>query len=81
MGRIQRDEYREKNTERRVQRGRTEKNQRSEEGVLDPVRNGRGEVGVSKMETEVGVKMACPLGRRRGEMPIRECDKAESGRK
>ena len=31
--------------------------------------------------TEVGVKIACPLGRRRGEMPIRECDKAESGRK
>ena len=59
----------------------TEKNQRSEEGFLEPVRKGRGEVGVSKMETDVGVKMACPLGRRRGEMPIRECDKAESGRK
>ena len=50
-------------------------------GFLEPVRKGRGEVGVSKMETDVGVKMACPLGRRRGEMPIRECDKAESGRK
>ncbi len=49
--------------------------------VMEPVRKGRGEVGVSKMETEVGVKMACPLGRRRGERPIRECDKAESGRK
>jgi hypothetical protein len=27
--------------------GGTEKNQRSEEGVLEPVRKGRGEVGVS----------------------------------
>jgi hypothetical protein len=56
----------------------TKKNQRSEEGVLEPVRKGRGEVGVSKMETEVGVKIACPLGRRRA---TSECDKAESGKK
>ncbi len=48
---------------------------------MESVRKGRGEVGVSKMETEVGVKIACPLGRRRGEMPMRECDRAESGRK
>ncbi len=61
--------------------GGTEKNLRSEEGFLEPVRKGRGEVEVSKMETEVGVKIACPLGRRRGKMPIRECDRAESGRK
>ena len=51
--------------------GGTEKNQRTEDGFLEPVRKGRGEVGVSKMETEVGVKIACPLVRRRGEMPIR----------
>ncbi len=38
--------------------GGTEKNQRSEEGFLEPVRKGRGEVGVSKMETEVAVKIA-----------------------
>ena len=61
--------------------GEQRKTKGQRRGFLDPVRNGRGEVGVSKMETEVGVKMACPLGRRRGEMPIRECDKAESGRK
>ena len=47
----------------------TEKNQRSDEGVLDPVRKGWGEVGESKIETEVEVKMACPLGRRRGGDP------------
>ena len=59
----------------------TEKNQRSEEGALDPVRKGWGEVGESKMETEAEVKMACPLGRRRGEIPTREWDREESGRK
>ena len=42
---------------------------------------GWGEVGESKIETEVEVKMACPLGRRRGEIPTREWDREESGRK
>lgn len=59
----------------------TEKNQRSDEGVLDPVRKGWGEVGESNIETEVEVKMACPLRRRRGEIPTREWDREESGRK
>ena len=49
-----------------------EKNQRSEEGDLVPERKGMGEVGVSKMVTEVGVKIAMPWGRMRGEMPTRE---------
>jgi hypothetical protein len=49
-----------------------EKYQRSEEGDLVPERKGMGEVGVSKMVTEVGVKMARPWGRMRGEMPKRE---------
>ena len=66
---------------RGIGRGGTEKNQRSDEGALDPVRKGWGEVGESKMETEVEVKMACPLGRRRGEIPTREWDREESGRK
>ena len=61
--------------------GGTEKNQRSEERVLVPVRKGWGECGESKRETEVDVKMACPLGRRRGEIPTREWDREESGRK
>ena len=61
--------------------GGTEKNQRSEERALDPVRKGWGDVGESKRVTEVDVKMACPLGRRRGEMPTREWDREESGRK
>ncbi len=62
--------------------GRTEKNQRSDEEALDPVRKGWGELGESKMETEVEVKMACRLGRRRrGEIPTREWDREESGRK
>ena len=52
--------------------GGTEKNQRSDEGLLAPVKKGIGEVGVSKTETEVGVNIARPVGRRRGEMPIRE---------
>ena len=44
-------------------------------------RQGWGEVGESKMETEVEVKMACPLGRRREEIPTRKWDREESGRK
>ena len=46
-----------------------------------PDKKGMVEVGVSKMVTEVGVKIATPWGRIRGEMPTRECDKAESGKK
>ena len=45
------------------------------------MRKGWGEVGESKIETEDEVKMACPLGRRRGEIPTREWDREESGRK
>ena len=52
--------------------GGAEKNQRSEEGDLVPERKGMGEVGVSKMVTEVGVKTATPWGRMRGEIPKRE---------
>ena len=37
-----------------------------------PERKGMGEVGVSKMVTEVGVKIATPWGLMRGEMPKRE---------
>jgi hypothetical protein len=43
---------------RGIGRGGTEKNQRSEERALDPVRKGWGEEGVSKRDTEVEVKMA-----------------------
>ena len=68
-------------TARGIGGGGTEKNQRSDEGVLDPGRRGGVEVGESKIETEVEVKMACPLGRRRGEIPTREWDREESGRK
>ena len=49
-----------------------EKNQRSEDEDLVPDKKGRGEGGVSKMVTEVGVKIATPWGRMRGEMPTRE---------
>jgi hypothetical protein len=49
-----------------------EKNHRSEVGDLVPDRKGVGEVGVSKTVTEVGVKIARPWGRMRGEMPTRE---------
>ena len=49
-----------------------EKNLRSEDEDLVPDKKGRGEVGVSKMVTEVGVKIATPWGRMRGEMPTRE---------
>jgi hypothetical protein len=40
--------------------GGAEKNQRSEEGDLVPDKKGMVEVGVSKMVTEVGVKIATP---------------------
>ena len=59
----------------------TEKNHKSELGDLVPDRKGMGESVVSKMLTEVGVKRATPWGRIKGEMPRREWDKAESGRK
>jgi hypothetical protein len=52
--------------------GGTEKKQRSQDGVLEPVKKGMEEVGVSKRRTEVEVKMATPCGRKRGEMPTRE---------
>ena len=49
---------------------------------------GRGRLGKggveeadSKTETEVGVKTAKPLGRRRGDRPTRECERAKSGKK
>jgi hypothetical protein len=44
--------------DRGIGRGGTEKNQRSEEIALEPVRNGWGEEGMSKRDTEVGVKIA-----------------------
>ena len=60
----------------------TEKNQRSDERALDPVRKGWGEVGESKMETEVEVNWrAHGNAGRRGEIPTREWDREESGRK
>ena len=68
-------------TARGIGGGGTEKNQRSEEGALVPVRKGWGELGESKMETVVEVTRARPLGRRRGEIPTREWDREESGRK
>ena len=45
--------------------GQRRTNQRSEDEDLVPDKKGRGEVGVSKMVTEVGVKMAMPWGRMR----------------
>jgi hypothetical protein len=54
---------------------------KSEDGDLEPERKGAGEEGESKMAIEVGVKTARPLGRRRGEMPMREWERSESGRK
>jgi hypothetical protein len=42
------------------------KNHKSECGDLVPERKGVVEVGLSKTVTEVGVKMATPLGRRKG---------------
>jgi hypothetical protein len=59
----------------------TVKNHKSECGDLVPERKGVVEVGVSKILTEVGVKMARPWGRIKGEMPMREWDKSESGKK
>ena len=56
--------------------GGTEKCHKSEEGDLEPVRKGRVEEADSKTETEVGVKRAKPLGRRRGDRPTRECERA-----
>jgi hypothetical protein len=41
-------------------------------GDLVPERKGVGDVEVSKIFTEVGVKMAIPWGRIKGEMPRRE---------
>ena len=46
-----------------------------------PERKGVGEVGVSNILTEVGVKMARQWGRIKGEIPRREWDKSESGKK
>ena len=61
--------------------GGAEKNHKSELGDLVPERKGMGEVVVSKILTEVGVKMARPWGRIKGEIPRREWDKSESGKK
>ena len=60
--------------------GGTEKNHKSKEGDLVPVRKGRVEEADSKTETDVEVKTAKPLGRRRGDGP-RECERAKSGKK
>ncbi len=46
-----------------------------------PERKRMGESVLSKILTEVGVKMATPWGSMIGEILRRECDKAESGRK
>ena len=51
------------------------------EGDLVPVRKGRVEEADSKTETDVEVKTAKPLGRRRGDRPTRECERAKSGKK
>ncbi len=61
--------------------GGTVKNHKSEEGDFEPVRKGRVEEAESNTETEEGVKMAKPLGRRRGDRPTRECERAKSGKK
>ena len=61
--------------------GGTEKNHKSEEGDLVPVRKGRVEEADSKTETEVGVKTAKPLGRKREDRPTREYERAKSGKK
>ena len=60
----------------RMGTGGTEKNHKSEEEGLVPVRKGSVEEADSKTETEVGVKTAKPLGRRRGDRPTRECERA-----
>jgi hypothetical protein len=60
--------------------GGTVKNHKSEEGDFEPVRKRRVEEAESNAETEEGVKMAKPLlvGRRRGDRPTRECERAKS---
>ena len=50
----------------------TLKNHKSEEGDLVPDRKGKMEVGESKTDTELGVKIARPSGRSSGEIPTRE---------
>jgi hypothetical protein len=59
----------------------TERSQKSDEGDLELDRKGMSEEGESKIWTEVGVNTARPLGQRRGEMPTREWERSESGRK
>ena len=59
----------------------TERNHKSEEEDLMPDKKGVSEEGESKISTELEVKTARPLGRRRGEMPMREWERSESGRK
>jgi hypothetical protein len=54
--------------------GGTVKNHKSQEGDFAPVWKGRVEEAESNTETEEGVKMAKPLGRRRGDRPTRECE-------
>ncbi len=61
--------------------GWTVKNHKSEEEDFVPVRKGRVEEAESNTDTEEGVKMAKPLGRKRGDIPTRECERAESGKK
>ena len=46
-----------------------------------PEKKGVVEVRVSKTVTEVGVKIATPWGRIKVEIPRREWDKSESGKK
>ncbi len=57
-----------------------EKNRRSEERAFDPVRKGVEVKIASKIATEVEVKIAWPLGRRRGKISTRELDREESGK-
>ena len=64
-----------------MEMGGAEKNHKSEEGDLVPVSKGRVEEAESEIETEVGVKTAKPLGRRRGDRPTIECERAKSGKK
>ncbi len=54
----------------------TEKNHKSEEGDLVPVRKRRVAEAGSNTETEEGVKTAKPLGRGRREKPTKECERA-----
>jgi hypothetical protein len=48
-------------------------------GSLEPSRKGRVEEG-EKSAKVVGVKIACPEGRRRGLTAMRECERRWSGR-